>query len=125
MKCLTELRNTFYIDGKKIIPIDMIQKYFTKESLYYMFMDDGSYDKSSNSYIINTQCFTKTDLETFCTFLYKKFNLCFNIKNYNCLYLQHKSNKLFQDILLEYNECDSMIYKCGKLSLNSVKQGKS
>ena len=125
MRCLIEFRNKFYVNGTKIIPIDVIEKHFTEESLYYMFMDNGSYDKSSNSYIINTQCFDKTNLQDFCEVLYKKFNLCFNIKTDNCLYLQHKSNELFQSILLKYNECDSMIYKCGKLSLNSVKQGKS
>ena len=76
-------------------------------------MDDGSYDISSNSYIINTQCFSRENLEKFTYLLYSKFGLDFNIKSDNCLYLKHSSNELMYKILTSVNECKSMDYKCG------------
>lgn len=114
--CLKTFRDNFYVNNKKIIPIPVIKKYFTKISLYYMFMDDGSYDINSNSYILNTQCFEKENLLDFCKILKEKFNLEFNIKSDNTLYLKHVSNDIMYSILSEINECKSMNYKCGKLS---------
>ena len=125
MKCLKTIRDKFYPNGKKIIPSFIIKKYFTELSMYYMFMDDGSYDIKSNSYIINTQCFTIEDLTKFCNIIEEKLGLSFNIKKDHSLYLKHECNSIMYRILSENNKCDSMAYKCGKLSLNSVKQGNS
>ena len=44
-------------------PIDYLIQHFNDVSLYCLFMDDGSYDISSNSYIINTQCFSEEELK--------------------------------------------------------------
>ena len=125
MKCLKTIRDRFYPNGKKIIPPFIIRKYFTELSLYYMFMDDGSYDKAGNSYIINTQCFTIEELTEFCNIMEEKFGLSFNIKKDHTLYLKHECNSIMYNILSKNNKCDSMTYKCGKSSLNSVKQGNS
>lgn len=111
MKCLKEIHKIFYSDNKKIIPIEYLQNTFNELSLYCLFMDDGSYDILSNSFIINTQCFDKSNLEEFCNFLFEKFNLSFNIKSDNCLYLKHESNEIFRDILSRNNECKTMTYK--------------
>lgn len=114
MLCLKELRNIFYTeDGKKIIPIEYIKNIFSKLSLYCLFMDDGSYDIKTNSYIINTQCFSRENLEEFVCLLRDKFGLDFNIKSDNCLYLRHSSNEQMFKILTSVNECKSMDYKCG------------
>lgn len=113
MLCLKNIHEIFYVNGKKIIPIDYIKDIFTEVSLYCLFMDDGSYDKRTNSYIINTQCFSKDNLEEFVKLLYNKFGLEFNIKTDHCLYLKHSSNQLLYNILTKINECDSMNYKCG------------
>jgi len=113
MKCLVDIYNSFYPDNKKIIPMAFVEKYFTKRSLYYLFMDDGSYDVSKNSYIINTQCFSYENLQEFVSFLFKKFNLEFNIKTDRSLYLKHVSNDIMYKILSDNNECDSMKYKYG------------
>lgn len=125
MKCLKTIRDRFYPNGKKIIPPFIIRKYFTELSLYYMFMDDGSYDKTGNSYIINTQCFTIEELTEFCNIIEEKFGLSFNIKKDHTLYLKHECNPIMYKILSENNKCESMCYKYEKLSLNSVKQGNS
>ena len=113
MMCLKEIQEIFYIDGKKIIPIDYINNIFSELSLYCLFMDDGSYDIRTNSYIINTQCFDKDNLEDFVKLLYDKFELEFNIKSDNSLYLKHSSNEKMLNLLFKINECDSMQYKCG------------
>lgn len=113
MKCLKDIRDIFYPCGEKIIPIEYIKDKFNEVSLYCLFMDDGSYDINSHSFILNTQCFSKEDLEDFCEFLYDKFNLSFNIKADNSLYLCHKSNEILRDILKRRNKCDSMNYKYG------------
>lgn len=126
MACLVDIRTIFYDgNGVKHIPIDYLIQHFNDVSLYCLFMDDGSYDISSNSYIINTQCFSEEELKQFVVLLYNKFNLEFSIKTDHCLYLKHVSNSLFQKLLERINECPDMIYKLGKSSENSVKQGNS
>lgn len=111
MKCLVEIRDIFYKNNVKIIPIDYIKKHFTDRSLFCMYMDDGSFDISSNSFIINTQCFKRENLLEFTEFLKEKFDLEFSVKSDNSLYLKHCSNQKLIDILYKYNECDSMFYK--------------
>lgn len=111
MKCLVDIYNIFYPNNAKHIPITFIEKFFTEISLYCLYMDDGSYDRKGNSYILNTQCFTKDNLQEFTHFLNVKFGLYFNIKSDNSLYLQHESNEIFEEILCKYNECNTMTYK--------------
>lgn len=123
MACLVNIRDEFYPEGQKIIPIEYIKKHFNALSLYCWYMDDGSYDKSSNSFILNTQAFTRENLQEFVEFLKDKFNLEFNIKKDNSLYLKHISNDIFVEILKNIHECTTMDYKLGRSSLNSVKQG--
>lgn len=85
-------------------------------------MDDGSFDISSNSYILNTQCFETSNLKDFCNLLLKKFNVETSVKSDNTIYIRHASNTIVSSILDKYNECKSMSYK-SQSSLNSVKQG--
>lgn len=113
MKCLKLIYELFYNNKIKHIPIEYITNNFTKVSLYCMYMDDGSYDTNTNSYVINTQCFSFAELQEFTKFLEDKFNLFFNIKKDHVLYLRHKSNEIFKQILLNLNECDTMSYKLG------------
>lgn len=113
MSCLVPIREYFYPNKVKIIPINFLEKHFTELSLYCLYMDDGSYDITTNSFIINTQCFTREDLEKFTELLDRKFGLKFTIKTDHCLYLRHESNEIFKTILLKYNECPDMLYKIG------------
>lgn len=101
-KCLIPYRDAFYPEGKKIIPINFIKYKFTAKSLAYWYMDDGSLDKNRHSYIFNTQCFTRENLEEFIQFLKEKFNLNFNIKKDNSLYLKHESNLVFENLIKDY-----------------------
>lgn len=111
MKCLIEIYNAFYINGKKLIPVDYIKDCFTEESIYYWYMDDGCFDKNSKSFIIATECFDKENLLEFIEFLQKKFGLEFTIKKDGELYLKHKCNSIFNKIISKYNNCDTMNYK--------------
>ena len=113
MRCLKDIYDIFYPNGEKIIPINFIRDIFSKVSLYCLFMDDGSYDINTHSFIINTQCFSKENLEEFVKLLYDKFGLEFTIKTDHCLYLRHSSNHILEEILSEVNECKTMDYKCG------------
>ena len=113
MACLVSIRESFYPNKIKIIPIDFLEEHFSELSLYCLYMDDGSYDKNTNSFIFNTQCFSREDLEKFIILLKNKFDLDFSIKADHCLYLKHSSNDKLQEILLKYNECPNMVYKIG------------
>ena len=106
--CLFESRAKFLY----LYVIEYIFNNFTELSMYYLMMDDGSYDISNNSYIINSQCFSKDNLKEFVNFLYNILNLDFSIKSDNTLYLKHNSNSKMTEILIKYNECDTMNYKC-------------
>lgn len=123
IKELIPYRNAFYPNGKKIIPLDFIKDKFTTKSLAYWFMDDGSCDRKGHSFIINTQCFDRDNLQEFIDYLYEKFNLEFTIKKDKSLYLRHKSNETFINLIKPYLTED-MQYKIA-LSINSVKRGKS
>ena len=35
MACLTEIRNIFYPNNIKILPIEFLKEHFTEESIYY------------------------------------------------------------------------------------------
>ena len=109
-KCLIPYREAFYPNGKKIIPVNFIKNKFTAKSIAYWYMDDGSLDKKSHSYIFNTQCFTKENLQEFIDFLNLKYNLEFSIKKDNSLYLKHKSNKIFEELIKSFVTKD-MQYK--------------
>lgn len=95
-------RKAFYPNGIKIIPVEFIKDRITSKSLAYWYMDDGSKDKRTSSYIINTQCFSKENLEEFIKMLYDKFTLEFHVKKDNSLYLRHKCNNLFKSLIEKY-----------------------
>lgn len=108
LKCLISLREVFYPEGKKIIPVDYISNIFTAKSLAYLFMDDGC--KNQNSINLNLQCFETENLQEFVKFLYNKFNLEFVLKKDKTLYLRYKSVNNFLDLVAPYI-IDAMKYK--------------
>lgn len=122
-ECLIPIHKAFYPNGKKIIPINFLKKHFTARSLAYWYMDDGSYDKRTNSFIFNTQSFSRENLQEFILYLKEQFSLSFTIKKDRTLYLRHLSNQTFVSLIQQYLTND-MLYKIGS-SLNSVKQGTS
>ena len=102
---LLSFYNSFYKNGIKIIPKDLISKYFSRVSLAYIFMDDGC--KVHNySYSIATNCFSIEDLKWFQVFLKNKFNLETTILKSKVLYIKARSKDLFTYLVKPYiNDC--------------------
>lgn len=107
-ECLKLYRDTFYPKGVKIIPISFLEKHFTKISLAYLYMDDGC--KNGKTYNLNLQCFTTDNLQEFCDFLNRKFNINFTVKKDKTLYLKHNSISKFENLIMPYITKD-MRYK--------------
>jgi len=59
LKCLQDIYEVTYVDGKKVIPKDFMFKYFNNLSLALLFMDDGCVDGKSIK--LNIQGFSKND----------------------------------------------------------------
>lgn len=103
--------NSFYPNGKKVIPLDLLNQ-FTEVSLAFMFMDDGSRIKSG--YNIATCCFNTTELNKFRYFLLERFNLETALHRNNVLYIRHKSKAIFESLVSPYI-IESMKYKIHSL----------
>ena len=100
--------NSFYKNGVKIIPFNLLDK-FTARSLAYMFMDDGC--KAEHGYTIATNCFTKEEVTEFRKFLLNKFNLETTMyESNNVLRIRAKSMKTFKNLILPYIHPD-LLYK--------------
>lgn len=104
----------FYKDGKKIIPVDLLNS-ITPVSLAFWFMDDGY--KMSKSYALATNCFSTEELNHLRIFLFDKFRIETSLLKRNILYIRSKSRDLFTSLISPYI-IDSMKYKLQ--SLNSV-----
>ena len=110
MNCLVDIREMFYKDNIKIIPnLKEFQDNFTEQSLYYLYMDDGC--KYGKTYHLSTYCFSLEEQENFCKFIYDKFNIQFNIKKDLSLWVKTSSKNILTDILVKYNDIQSMKYK--------------
>jgi len=109
-KELKDLRDIFYIEGIKILPIDYLQQNFTAISLAYMYMDDGNYSKYTTT--ISTCSFKKEELEDFCILLKNKFNIIATVQGNNSIRVKQKSISLFFQIISPYvRGIDCMLYK--------------
>ena len=125
---LLRLYEQFYKNKIKIIPRNLIEKYFTIQSLSYLFMDDGSARKGARrktknntrhirGFEIATCSFTHDDLEWFCNFLNKKFDLNFKIlSHYNKVY-----DKSYEVLSLGSNEVQKFIKLVSPYIINSLK----
>lgn len=123
LKSLEELEKIFYVNRKKIIPLEYLEKHFTERSLAYLFMDDGNINGKTVN--LNLQSFTEEEQRRFIKFLEEKFNLKFTLqknRNYFRLYLKQESVLNFINIVSPY-VIKSMQYKIPMSSLNSVNLG--
>jgi hypothetical protein len=74
LPCFNELLELFYADGKKVIP-NNIGDLLTPLGLAYWICDDGSFCKRYRIVILNTQGFSKEDVNLLIGVLNKKFGL--------------------------------------------------
>lgn len=105
---LEEWYNLFYPNGKKVIPLELLDT-FTEISLAFMFMDDGS-KTGEHAYEIATNCFSASDITAFRQMLKNKFNLDTTMLGQNVTYIKTNSQRLFEHLISPYL-CDCMRYK--------------
>jgi len=108
-KSLNYFHSKFYIENKKIIPIDLLEKYYTPLALAIHFMDDGS-KVGISGYMLHTCSFEKNNISEFMEFLKNKYNIVTSLQSLNRLYIKSESKKIFKDLIKPYI-CDSMLYK--------------
>lgn len=78
--CFRNFYEMFYLSSKKVIP-ENIDQFLTPTVLTVWFMSDGSVkSKESRGRILNTQSFTRPDMERLTTILKSKFNLQSSIR---------------------------------------------
>jgi len=74
LPCFNELYILFYLDGRKIVPLN-IAELLTPLVLAYWLCDDGCFCKSYHVVILNTQGFTKEEVEVLAKTLNDKWDL--------------------------------------------------
>lgn len=87
---ISYLRNTWYPNDKKIIPFEMIHKYFNEESLAWWFMDDGHLNVLNGNplkVILSTESFTHAENNLLMKFLKQTYNLQFKTDQQNRIIL--------------------------------------
>lgn len=100
--CFRSFHEMFYPNGKKIIP-ENINQFLTETALAVWFMSDGSVkSKESRGRILNTQSFSKQDIERLIEVLRGKFNLNSNIRTQKDglqIYISGKSAEILNNLL--------------------------
>jgi ubiquinol-cytochrome c reductase cytochrome b subunit len=111
---LNWLHESFYPNNKvKHLPISLLKYYLDPIVLAIWFMDDGS--KLGSGFKLATNCFTLTELEQLCHFLYEKFNLNCSLNKDKLnwtIYIKKNSAKDFANLIEPYM-LNSMKYKLG------------
>lgn len=107
--CFKYFYDMFYLESKKIVP-DNIQDFLTPAAFAVWFMGDGSVkSKECRGRILNTQSFSRQDIERLIFILKRKFNLISSIRTQKDglqIYISAKSaeslNNLLKDKILPY-----------------------
>lgn len=84
------LRKKWYSDTGKILPFNLINKYFNNQTLAWWYMDDGHLKIRKNTpqkIILSTDSFTTEENEWLINFLYKKYRLSFRLDKQNRIVL--------------------------------------
>lgn len=112
--CFTDLYNLFYVEGKKIVPMN-IGDLFTPMSLIYWLADDGYFCKSSHRVFLCTESFTSDEVDRLIDLLNGKWDLsCYKIrrgKSYRIV-IPSKSLTGLQDLLKDIAP-KMMLHKIG------------
>jgi hypothetical protein len=74
---LTKLRESFYFEGRKIVPLDLLGESFGEFGLAVWIMDDGAAD--GNQLRLNTQSFSTEEVEGLASLLRAKFGIVMTI----------------------------------------------
>lgn len=104
---LNLLYESFYPNGRKAIPFNLLDKY-SEVSLAFHYMDDGN--KMKNGYCLATENFSQEDNIRFVAFLKERFGLNATLWRSNTIYIKKNSALLFKSLVEPYF-CESMKYK--------------
>lgn len=106
---LIPIQQSFYPNGIKIIPEDLIWK-LSPLGIAIWFMDDGASD--NYGYKLSVDCFEKEDIEKLTKMLKLKFeiNSTININQNKTIHIKSDSTKKFKELVEPYI-CDCMKYK--------------
>ena len=74
LPCFNELYNLFYVDGKKVVPLN-IGELLTVLALVYWICDDGTWDKQQRHVRLCTRSFTLAEVQLLADALNKNFDL--------------------------------------------------
>jgi hypothetical protein len=115
LPCFNKIYESFYIDGKKVIPIN-IDEMLTSVSLAYWIMDDGSFTGSGLR--LSTNAFSIEELERLIKVLDKNFgikasmNIQYKDKSQYTLYITKYQLPLVINLVKNFMHPD-MMYKLG------------
>lgn len=114
LPCFTEFYNLFYVEGKKVVPVNIFDL-LTPLGLAYWIADDGCFCKRDRRMILATNSFTLVEVNLLAKSLADKFNLVCSINKQHSGYviiISAKSIPVLQDLLK--NVMPSMMrYKIG------------
>lgn len=79
LPCFTEFYNLFYLNGKKVLPLNMVEL-LTPLGLSYWIADDGCWNKTGKYVILATNGFTLEEVDLLVSVLNDKWDL----KSYKC-----------------------------------------
>lgn len=92
--CFNLLYDLFYLEGKKIVPLNIFDL-LTPLGLCYWICDDGSFNQRDKAVVIHTQSFTREEVQLLFDVLVKKFNLkCTINKNGNNHVIRISTNSI-------------------------------
>lgn len=101
----TRYRKIFYHDRKKKVPININEILTHPLSLAVWYMDDGALTTRKDSFILNTQSFSRDDNIRLQKCLEKNFHIKVNLnrdKSYWRLYIRKESATLFEGLIKEH-----------------------
>lgn len=111
LPCFNEFHSMFYINGKKIIPLN-IEEFLTPVGLAYWAMDDGN--KFKNNFKFSTNSYTKEEVQLLVNSLKNKFDLDCTIHNFGkeqfTIYIRSNSMDKFKALVTPHFH-ESMMYK--------------
>ncbi|MFZ5376681.1 MAG: hypothetical protein ACOZAN_03385 [Patescibacteria group bacterium] len=92
------LRKSFYPSGKKIVPIQLVDKWFTPLSLAVWYMDDGYLDKGRYP-LFMTESFPRENLEKLRSMIQTKLGISLLVTKNNRIRLLSKSSQRFFQLI--------------------------
>ncbi|QWC22388.1 endonuclease [Bacillus haikouensis] len=103
-EAITLLRNLWYKNGKKILPLSFISEHLTARTLAWWYQDDGHLKIQGNipkKIILSTESFSPLENLQLCKLLKEKFHLSFSQDKQNRIILYDKFQILYFLKLIE------------------------